>query len=96
MASSTTKPLAIASAISDRLSSEKPNRYITAQVPISDTGTATAGINVARTFRRNTKTTAITSTTEISRVVSISETEARMVNVRSRIVIRCSPRLMVA
>ena len=55
MASSTTKPLAMASAISERLSSEKPHRYITAQVPISETGTATAGIKVARPLRRKTK-----------------------------------------
>ncbi len=96
IASSTTKPLAIASAMSDRLSSEKPARYMMAQVPISETGTATAGMNVARTLRRKTKTTPITSNTEMISVRSISDTEARMVSVRSRIVIRCSPRGIVA
>ena len=48
IASSTTKPVATVSAISDRLSSEKPARYITPNVPISDTGTATVGISAAR------------------------------------------------
>ena len=72
MASSTTKPLAMASAISDRLSSEKPHRYMMAQVPMSETGTATAGMSVARTLRRKMKTTAMTSTTEMISVRSIS------------------------
>ena len=48
MASSTTKPVATVSAISERLSRLKPSRYITPKVPISDTGTATLGISVAR------------------------------------------------
>ena len=57
MASSTTKPVEMVSAISDRLSRLKPTRYITANVPISETGTATVGISVARGLRRNRKTT---------------------------------------
>ena len=53
IASSTTKPVEIVSAISDRLSSEnciQPSSYsfITPNVPISDSGTATPGITVAR------------------------------------------------
>jgi hypothetical protein len=96
IASSTTKPLAIARAINDRLSSENPARYMMAQVPIRDTGTATAGIRVARTLRRKMKTTAMTSTTEMIRVRSMSDTDARIVSVRSRMVTRCWPRLMVA
>ncbi|MNK97625.1 hypothetical protein D3C87_1179690 [compost metagenome] len=83
MASSTTKPVAIVSAISDRLLSENPHRYITANVPTSDTGTATLGISVARTLRRNRNTTMITSATEIISVCSTSRREARMVGVRS-------------
>ncbi len=47
MASSTTKPVAMVSAISVRLLIEKPARYITPKVPISDSGTATLGIRVA-------------------------------------------------
>ncbi len=47
MASSTTKPVAMVSAISDRLSSEKPHRYMTASVPTSDSGTDRLGMMVA-------------------------------------------------
>ncbi len=52
MASSTTKPVEMVSAISDRLLSEKPHRCITPNVPISDSGTATPGMMVARKLRR--------------------------------------------
>ena len=41
---------------------------MTANVPISDTGTATLGISVARQSRRNANTTQITSPIEISSV----------------------------
>ena len=41
------------------------------------------GISVARTLRRNRKITTTTSTMVISRVISTSRTEARMVWVRS-------------
>ena len=43
MASSTTKPVEIVSAISERLSMLKPNRYITAKVPISEDGNGDGG-----------------------------------------------------
>ena len=43
IASSTTKPVAIVSAISEKMLSEYPSRYIAPNVPISDTGTATLG-----------------------------------------------------
>ena len=54
IASSTTNPVAIVSAISERLSSEKPSRYIAPNVPTIEIGTATAGISAARPLRRNT------------------------------------------
>ena len=57
MASSTTKPVEMVIAISERLSRLYPNRYITANVPISETGTATPGMSVARPLRRKTNTT---------------------------------------
>ncbi len=57
--------------------------YIAANVPISETGTATAGISVARQLRRNTNTTSTTSSTEMMSVRSTSCSEARMVLVRS-------------
>ena len=43
MASSTTNPVAMVSAISERLSRLKPSRYMTAKVPISETGHSDAG-----------------------------------------------------
>ncbi len=84
MASSTTNPVEMASAIRERLSRLYPSRYITPKVPISDRGTATLGMRVARNVRRNAKTTRMTRMTEISRVNSMSCTEARTVVVRSR------------
>ena len=70
-------------AISDRLLRLKPHKYIAAKVPIKETGTATAGISVARPERRNRNTTRITSATEITSVCSTSSSEARMVGERS-------------
>ncbi|MNC58629.1 hypothetical protein D3C75_1083690 [compost metagenome] len=54
MASSTTNPVAMVNAISVRLLIEKPRKYMAAKVPINDSGTATLGIMVAGTLRRNT------------------------------------------
>ncbi|MNE44264.1 hypothetical protein D3C80_1384840 [compost metagenome] len=83
MASSTTNPVAMVSAISDRLLRLKSHRYMAANVPISETGTATAGISVARPERRNRNTTRITSAMEITSVCSTSSSEARIVGERS-------------
>ena len=83
MASSTTKPVEMVSAISDRLSRLKPSRYIAPKVPITETGTATIGISVARALRRNSQTTSVTSATAISSVISVSASEARMLTVLS-------------
>ena len=73
MASSTTKPTASVSAISDRLSSEYPNAYITAKVPMSDIGSARLGMIVAETFRRKMK---ITITTRNSVSISVNFTSS--------------------
>ena len=83
IASSTTKPVAIVSAISVRLLMEKPARYITPNVPTSESGTATLGMNVAGTLRRNTKMTITTSATASNSSNCTSRTDARMVTVRS-------------
>ena len=83
IASSTTKPVAIVSAISERLLRLKPARYMAPKVPTSDTGTATVGISVARPLRRNRNTTRITSTTAMTSVRSTSRSDARIVGVRS-------------
>ena len=50
---------------------------------MSETGTATLGMIVALTFRRNANTTRITSVTEIISVRSTSCNDARIVGVRS-------------
>ena len=79
MASSMTKPVEMVSAMSDRLSREKPHRYIAANVPVSETGTAMPGMSVARQSRRKTNTTMITRMMEMISVRSTSWSEARMV-----------------
>src|SRR3954454_17610752 len=50
MASSTTIPIASTSPNNERLFNEKPSSANTANVPISDTGTAIMGMIVARQF----------------------------------------------
>ncbi len=83
IASSTTKPEAMVSAISDRLLRLKPKRYIAANVPTIDSGTDRLGMSVARVLRRKTKITRTTSTTASDSSNSTSCTEARIVTVRS-------------
>src|SRR5580692_11446314 len=83
MASSTTKPVEMVSAISDKLSRLKPSRYITAKVPISDSGTDRLGMMVAGTLRRNRNITSTTSATASDNSNCTSFTEARIVLVRS-------------
>ena len=53
MASSTTNPVEMVSAMRERLLRLYPHRYITAKVPISESGTAIPGMIVARSERRN-------------------------------------------
>ena len=48
-----------------------------------DNGSATLGITVAQSLRRNTKMTMTTNTTVRTRVNCTSSTEARIVSVRS-------------
>ena len=57
--------------------------YITPKVPIKDRGTATLGIMVAATLRRNRKITITTSAMVSSNSNCTSSTEARIVLVRS-------------
>src|ERR1700675_2574977 len=83
MASSTTNPAAMVSAMRDRLFRLNPKRYIAAKVPTSDSGTERLGMIVAGTLSRNTKMTRTTSTTANASSSSTSETEARIVLVRS-------------
>jgi len=83
MASSTTKPVAMVRAIRVRLLMLKPAACITAKVPISDRGTATAGIRVAVKLRRNRKITPTTSATASTSSNCTSLTEAWIERVRS-------------
>ena len=83
MASSTTKPTEIASAISDRLSIENPASHMPAQVPASASGTETPAAIVGVSRRRNTNTTSMTRNAVASSVNCMSSTLARMVPVRS-------------
>src|ERR1700728_4320053 len=83
IASSTTNPVDIVSAISDRLSRLKPMRYMTISVPTRDRGTDRLGMIVAGRLRRNRKITRTTSATARPSSNSTSATEARIVVVRS-------------
>src|SRR5438105_2297558 len=84
IASSTTKPVAMASAIKERLSRLYPARYMTLNVPINETGTATLGIKVVRALLKNRNTTSTTRTIATNNAISTSRTDSRMVVVRSR------------
>src|SRR5712664_1694577 len=83
IASSTTKPVEMVSAISVRLLRLYPSRYIAANVPTSDRGTATLGMTVADKVRKNRKITITTSAMVSMSENCTSRTDARMVAVRS-------------
>src|SRR5215831_21281497 len=78
MASSTTNPTDRVSASNVMLLIEYPNRYMAAQVAISEIGTANAGIAVAATERKNRKITSTTSAMAIASVTFTSLTESRI------------------
>ena len=78
MASSTTSPIASTTASSVSVLMEKPMAYMSAQLPISETGIVTRGITVARSERRNRKMTAITSTIASPMAVKTSSIERAM------------------
>ncbi|MNH17651.1 hypothetical protein D3C79_773350 [compost metagenome] len=77
MASSTTIPMANTRPNNDKALSEKPNRCITANVPISDTGTASSGMIEARQVCRNRITTSTTSISASNRVCTTASMEPR-------------------
>ena len=76
IASSTTMPIASTIAKSVSVLIEKPSAYRPANVPMSDTGTASIGIKVARQCCRNTNTTRITSAAASAIVMTTSWIEA--------------------
>ena len=81
IASSTTMPMASTRPKSDSVLSEKPKPSITANVPISDTGTATSGMIEARQVCRNTTTTITTS-----RIASNSVSTTALIDSRTKTV----------
>src|SRR3979411_1321193 len=83
IASSTTKPVEIVIAISVRLLRLYPSRYIAANVPTSDSGTATLGMTVADGLRQNRKIAVATGGVVGMSSNCTSRTDARMVAVRS-------------
>src|SRR5690348_12503446 len=80
IASSTTMPIASTSASSETVLAEYPMIRSTAKVPMTDTGTATSGINVVLSLPRNRKTTmatrmiAMTSVRTTSTIVAVTNT----------------------
>src|SRR6478609_4098859 len=83
IASSTTKPVEMVSAINERLSRLNPARYMMPNVPMSESGSATLVITVAQSFRRKRNITITTSAMVSSNVYCTSRTDARIVWVRS-------------
>src|SRR5499426_2398653 len=83
MASSTTNPVAMVSAISVRLFKLYPNMYMAPNVPTNDTGTATLGITVAARVRTKRNITMTTRAIHSINSNSTWRTDSRMVVVRS-------------
>src|ERR1700730_4866280 len=81
MASSTTKPTESVSAIMEKLSTEKPHKYITAKVPTIENGRAKLGMAVAGILRRKRKITMTTRMSANYRVNFTSCTDFRIVMV---------------
>ena len=70
-------PIASTRPNSERVFSEKPSINITANVPISETGTATSGMIDARQVCRNTITTITTRRMAMNSVCTTSAIECR-------------------
>src|ERR1700726_1719027 len=83
IASSTTNPAEMVSAINERLSRLNPARYMMPNVPMSDSGSAILVMTVVQSFRRNRNITSTTSATVSNNVNCTSWTDARIVSVRS-------------
>src|SRR5262245_33280440 len=90
IASSTTNPVEIVSAINVKLLRLNPIRYIVPNVPTRDRGTAAAGMMVADRVRRNRKMTMMTSAMANMSSNCTSRTEARIDVVRSVNTVTCT------
>ena len=85
MASSTSRPMASTMANMVSVLIENPAAASTPSVPSSTTGTAMAGIKVARKFCKNTNITSTTSTMASPSALSTSSIEARTKGVESEL-----------
>ena len=85
MASSTTRPMASTMPMRQMVFNVKPRRGNSAKVAMMETGTAMAGISVARQPCRKTNTTRTTSRRASTSVCSISSMEARTASVVSSV-----------
>ncbi len=83
MASSTTIPMARTSPNNDSVLIEKPNASRTANVPTTETGTATSGMIEARQVCRNSTTTMTTSRIASNSVLATSAIPSRTLVVGS-------------
>src|ERR1039458_5166410 len=88
MASSTTNPVAMVSAISERLSRVYPIRYMAPNVAMMDTGTDTLGMNVDQALRRKRNTTKTTSEMEMITLRCASRMDSLVVMVRSLAILK--------
>ena len=83
MASSTTMPIASTRPNMVRVLIEKPSSGKKMNVPISDTGTVSSGMIVARKLWRNTNTTRLTrmnASTRVCRIASMLASTAGVVS----------------
>ena len=83
MASSTTNPTERMRAMSERLSRLYPRRYMAANVPTIEKGSARLGMMVAERLRRKRKMTRTTRQMASKRVNLMSATESRIETERS-------------
>ena len=91
IASSTTIPIESTSPNSVRRLTVKPSTAIPKNVPMIETGTASAGMSVERHFCRKMYTTIVTRMIARKSVISTSWIEAVMNGVRSKPISQCTP-----
>ncbi len=84
IASSTTSPVASVRPKSVRVLIEKFRSFISANVPISETGIVIAGISVVRQSCKNRKTTRITKTIAMASVLTTSRIDSLTNSVLSK------------
>ena len=70
---------------------EKPSTCIPEKAPMTETGTATTGIKVARQLCRKTNTTSVTSSSASNSVFTTSLMEAVTYGVVSNAIDQCTP-----